>query len=66
MSKMKIWFGKNLKSGALVKRGSLKGLCSDLKLAYNTVKKKQDKDGGVTLWLADNSALEVWMEEVER
>ncbi len=67
MSKsVSIWFGKEIKSGKMYRRASLKGLCSDMGLFYNTVKKRQDKEGGVTVWVAENLALEIWVEEVLR
>ena len=62
----KIWFGKELKKGTLVKRGSLKGLCAELGLSYSTAKKRQDTAGGVTMWLSGDSAYEVWLELVKR
>ena len=56
--------GKKLDRGVLVNR-TLKGMCEDLGVSYNTAKVKQDKGGGITIWVVGESVFEIWKESVK-
>lgn len=67
MSKeIKIWIGKTLNGDeSEFKVRTLKSLCGKVGVSYNTARKRQDMDGGRTVWLVDGKvAWEFWVEKV--
>lgn len=63
------WFckevrGEKLDNGVTTRR-TLKDLCELLKISYNTAKVKQDKVGGITIWVVGDSVFEIWKEAVK-
>jgi len=73
---VKIWFGRFVGQtesavkpviGGIEKSRTLKGLCDRIGVSYNTAKVKQDKAGGITVWVnGDKSVWHVWVEMIGR
>lgn len=65
---IRIWTGKRLNDPVKVERRStLKSLCSVIGIKYPTAKERQNIDGGVTLWMVnDTEAWEIWVETIEK
>jgi len=53
-----------LDRGVIVRK-TLKDMCEFLEISYNTAKVKQDKVGGITLWIVSDSVFEIWKESVK-
>jgi hypothetical protein len=64
---IKVWVAKNLRGAERTEeRLTLKSLCLVIGVSYNTAKKRQDTEGGVTIWTeGDDQAWEVWVKVVE-
>lgn len=69
MAKIKIWIAKNINGGPEIKKKSLKDLCVEIGLSYNTAKKKlrvmrEGKSGYRFRWASETVIYDLWREEI--
>lgn len=65
---MKVWFAREIKSEKREERRTLKGICEAVGVSYSTGKRRQDKDGGKTVYVVNPGMLvwEIWVGSVAR
>jgi hypothetical protein len=64
---VKMWVAKTLNGEDRTEEAlTLKSLCGKIGISYNTAKKREGINSGVTTWLVGNTAWEVWGKEVDR
>ncbi len=62
----KVWMYQSLKGDDRTPQPgrSLKSVCLSINVSYNTAKKKQNKDGGKTVWVVGEMVYEIWVSKV--